>query len=273
MHHLRTKQKVSPKKHTSDETNAKFGLECVAVVPPHSCKCLACHQRCICGRAGMRRIWGLAVGPRIWPWPLAGQLGPYNLGSHSPLWPGERTHTYTHQTQRQQQHGATSTTWTRRSYKKEWKLHQWQQAVHAALKGMTGRKSWWGTQTARKSAHTVCVCVCAHQKVHICTAETWQQRKLLTFSSSVCVRKRAEGAKECWRESGRERRQYGRQACLHSISSSSITLNRKVIDYEMRAEQGRAEQRAVTPACMQTTLDMLILPTSSNTQQSAKQHS
>lgn len=72
---------------------------------------------------------------------------------------------------------------------------------------------------------------------------------------------------------GRERRQYGRQACLHSISPSSITLNRKVIDYETRAEQGRAERRAVTPARMQTTLDMLILPTSSNNQQSAKQHS
>ncbi len=81
----------------------------------------------------------------------------------------------------------------------------------------------------------------------------------------------------CEKESGgskdskREReRQYGRQACLHSISPSSITLNGKVIDYETRAERCRAEQRAVAPACMQTTLDMLIL---SNTQHTAKQHS
>lgn len=40
----------------SDESNAVFDLECVAAVPPHSCKCLVCHQRCICGTAGMRRI-------------------------------------------------------------------------------------------------------------------------------------------------------------------------------------------------------------------------
>lgn len=63
---------------------------------------------------------------------------------------------------------------------------------------------------------------------------------------------------------GREGRQCAR-ACLHCISPPSITSNRKVIDHESRAEPGRAERRAATPASMRTTLDMLIQPTCSHT--------
>lgn len=62
------------------------------------------------------------------------------------------------------------------------------------------------------------------------------------------------------KERDKEWRQRGRQARLRRISPSSITLNRKVIDYERRAEQGKAEHRVVTLACMQITRDMLILP-------------
>lgn len=206
----------------------------------------------------MRRIWGLAVGPRIWPWPLAGQLGPYNLGSHSSLWPGERTHTYTHQRQRQEQQDATSTTWTMHSNKVQWKLDQ---------QIMQRWEEWGRADEGHASLHMRACALIKSTHLH---GRSWQQCKLLTFRSSACLRKRAGDAKTA-RE--RERRQYGRQACLHCISPSSITLNRKVIDYEARAERGRAEQRAVTPACMQTTLDMLIRPTRSNTQQTAKQHS
>lgn len=169
----------------------------------------------------MRSKWGLAVGPHIWPWPLAGQLGPYNLGSDSPLWPGERTHTYTHQTQRQQQQDPTSTTWTMRSNKAEWKLQP--VTVSRSYSG-AGRKSWWSTHAATH-AHTV----------HMCAAEL----KLVTFRSSACARK-SRGGKDS--ERGRERRRCGQEACLHCTSPSSITLNRKVIDYETRAGRGWAVQ-------------------------------
>lgn len=138
-----------PRKQADDETDAKSGPECAAVVPPHSCKCLACHQRCICGRAGMRRIWGPAAGPHIWLWPLAGQLGPYNLGSHSSLWPGERidtqTHADTHIHQRQQQQHPTSTTWTKHGM---WSLH------HVTLsKSCSDQRRWGSRGEAQEGLH------------------------------------------------------------------------------------------------------------------------
>lgn len=76
---------------------------------------------------------------------------------------------------------------------------------------------------------------------------------------------REEESKDCYRDRARVRRQHGQQTCLHCISPSSITLNRKVIDYE--------QSSAVASAGMHTTPDMLILSTCSNNQQTRKQHS
>lgn len=240
---LKTKPNVPPpRKQADDETDAKSGPECAAVVPPHSCKCLACHQTCICGRAGMRRIWGPAAGPHIWLWPLAGQLGPYNLGSHSSLWPGERidtqTHADTHIHQRQQQQHPTSTTWTKHGM---WSLHHVTQS-----KSCSGQRRWGSSGETQEGLH-----------MHTCSLH-----KLLTFRSAACV----------WDREGRGRWR-ARRACLHCVSPSSITLNRKVIDYGTRAEGAGAEYSAPTPACMHTTPDMLTLPTCSNTERTARQHS
>lgn len=57
----------------------------------------------------------------------------------------------------------------------------------------------------------------------------------------MCDAQNREGEERDGERGGeRARRQYRRQACLRCISTSSITLRRKVIDCEMRAEQSRA---------------------------------
>lgn len=74
-----------------------------------------------------------------------------------------------------------------------------------------------------------------------------QQRTPVTFRGSACVK---TGADEVKAERGRERGQCGQPASLRRTSPSSITLNRKVIDYE----QSRAEpntERWLLLACTQ----------------------
>lgn len=170
----------------------------------------------------MRRIWGLAAGPRIWLWLLAGQLGPYNLGSHSSLWPGEKTHTHIHQRQQQQQ-DPTSTTWTTHGNKVGWELQIMQQSEEV-------RKSQWRTN---KPAHAHALIKSTH--VRCCS---WQQLKLLTFRSSACVRERRAGAKAAG-----EREE---SACMNSMLTLHFSLIRHLKQKghwlwdESRAVQGRA---------------------------------
>lgn len=97
-----------------------------------------------------------------------------------------------------------------------------------------------------------CMCVCANAKF-----TCWLQNLMAAQVVDL-------------QENRRSRFGYAQQTCLRCTFASSITSNRKVIDYEEGAERGRIGQ---APTRMQTDHDMLILPTCDNTQQTAKQHS
>lgn len=240
--HPKNKQKVSPQNRD----------QCVAVVPPHRCKCLACPQRWICGRADMMSIWGLAAGPHIWPWPLAGQPGSYNLGSHSPLWPGERTHTYTHRTQRQ--------------HNTQHQPHEWEQSsmetpTNDSKQNMQLWEDWGATHTHEPHMH---LCVSTHQK-YTCTLQNMTAVYVADLQGLSACEKESRGSKDSLRAGRGEETVW---------KISVLTLHFSLIHHlkqkghwswdETRAEQGRAEQRVVTPACMKTTFDMLTLPTRSS---------
>lgn len=83
------------------------------------------------------------------------------------------------------------------------------------------------------------------QDVHVCSSKVHMHAaepdSIVSCwpSGAQHVWEREEGKqRQLEKERERPRRQYGQQACLHCcIFPSSITLNRKVTDYEVRAGQ------------------------------------